>query len=70
MRYIDLNKPSELKTKAFYSKVEKLAKSGIKSKDINIICNFITDDLVYEYISDEFRKLKNRIYFLIDNKIY
>ena len=70
MRYIDLNKPSELKTKVFYSKVEKLAKSGIKSKDINIICNFITDDLVYEYISDEFRKLKNRIYFLIDNKIY
>ena len=70
MRYIDLNKPSELKTKVFYLKVEKLAKSGIKSKDINIICNFITDDLVYEYISDEFRKLKNRIYFLIDNKIY
>lgn len=70
MKYVHLNKPSDLKTKAFYSKVEKLAKSGIKSKDINIIFSFITDDLGFEYLCNEFRKIKNRIYFFLDNKIY
>lgn len=68
MILLELNKPSDLKKKAIYKKIENLAKLGNKSRDIGIICKFITDDSGMNYLCDEFRKIKNRVYFNLDFK--
>ena len=67
MELITLNKPAEINSKRVNNEVRKLIYAGIKSWDINLILEFTCPDKTIDWISNEFRKLKNRHAFDFDN---
>ena len=67
MELITLNKPSEVNSKRVSNKVRNLIYEGTKSTNINLMLEFTCPDKTIDWISNEFRKLKNKHAFEFDN---
>ena len=63
--HIKVNKPSEIKSKSVISQIEKLAKRGVRSKEIGLQMGFAGDS---KLATDTFQKVKNRVYFDLDKR--
>jgi uncharacterized membrane-anchored protein YhcB (DUF1043 family) len=70
MILIDINNPKQVNSKKVYNQVLKFAKDNVRSKDINIIMHFVCNDELFDEIVNDFRKVKNKVYFLLDERKY
>lgn len=59
---ISVDTPTQVVSKPVAAQIEKLAKSGVRSKDIGLKMGFIGNA---KLATDEFQKLKNKIYFAL-----
>lgn len=66
MYTIKIQTPTELKSAKFIAGLTDLAKRGIHSNEIRLQIGFISSDP--EAIFKQFRVLKNKIYFQLDNQ--
>jgi len=67
MKYIEINKPSDVSSSKVKKEVEALAKNGVRSKDILLKMKFVTANP--KQITDKFQVLKNQVYFSLPKKI-
>lgn len=61
---ISVDTPTEVVSKRVAAQIEKLARSGVRSKDIGLEIRFIGNE---KLANNAFQKLKNAIYFKLDN---
>ena len=61
--YIEINHPKQINSSKVINEVEKLAKKGIRSKDIKLQMAFVVSDKLQKEIFGKFQVLKNKIYF-------
>ena len=59
---ISVDTPTQVVSKPVAAQIEKLAKSGVRSKDIGLKMGFVGNQ---KLATDEFQKLKNKIYFAL-----
>ncbi len=62
-KYIEIDKPTEVSSAKVKKEIEKLAKSGTRSKDILLKMNFTTANT--KQVTDKFQVLKNKVYFAL-----
>lgn len=68
MNYVTIHTPKQLSCKRVQKEVEALMQSGVKSFDIRLKLEFFTtDELINELIND-FRIVKNKIAFKLDQR--
>lgn len=67
MTLIEVNNPRQVNSARVYNQVKELAEIGIRSKDINLLLHFCCSDDLLDTILNDFRKLKNKVYFELDN---
>jgi hypothetical protein len=66
--YVEITKPTDLSLNKIRRKVEELADMGYRSGDILLKMLFTTDEP--SALTNQFQKLKNRVFFLKDIKKY
>ena len=68
MPLIEINNPRQVNSARVFNQVKELAEIGIRSRDINLLLHFFCPNDVLNTILNDFRKLKNKVYFELDNK--
>lgn len=61
--FISVDTPTQIGSKPIATQIEKLAKSGVRSKDIGLKMKFVGNE---KAAIDAFQKVKNQIYFKLD----
>jgi hypothetical protein len=62
---IEVDTPTQVVSKPIAAQIEKLAKQGVRSKDIGLKMNFTGNE---KLAFDTFHRIKNEIYFKLDKK--
>ena len=66
MVYIHLKNPKSIESKSVEKQIKWYIESGLKTKEILCVLEFIGTDELIKSISNEFRKKVNRIAFELD----
>jgi hypothetical protein len=68
MKTIEINKPNDVFESKVCKQINELANKGVKSKDIILILHFCCSDSLATNLLNEFRKIKNKVYFELEHK--
>jgi hypothetical protein len=61
MVFVELNTPKSVNTQKVLNQITHYIQSGYKTNEISFITKFVTNDVTWLKITNDFRKVKNRI---------
>jgi hypothetical protein len=65
---ISIDTPTQVISKPVQKQIENLAKKGVRSKEIGLQLNFTANDRVSKLVTNNFQKMKNKVYFEMDKR--